>query len=70
MTVRPPRYAVDDMNGQFERFRVSDERLKTLKSKKVRGFYENQNAILVNTPLLTSHTFVTFYHIVGDIRRY
>jgi hypothetical protein len=57
------------MSGQYERFRVSDDLVGTLKSKEVRRFYEKQNAILVSTflPTFPGCTFFMFYHVVGDL---
>jgi len=40
-------HPVNDVGGQYETFRVSEETIKATKSKKVRRFYERQNAILV-----------------------
>lgn len=42
------RNIVDDLSGQYEKFRKSDEELHQIKSKKVREFYERQNEILVS----------------------
>ncbi|GAA94205.1 uncharacterized protein L969DRAFT_86324 [Mixia osmundae IAM 14324] len=37
---------VDNSGGRFERYRMSDDELKTIKKKKIREFYEKQNEIL------------------------
>jgi len=40
------RAGLDNLYGKYERFRKSDEEIRKCKRKKVRQFYERQNAIL------------------------